>query len=103
MPVEARDLFSQYKGKITETESGISIVNTNKLIDFWGKEHRVECSVEIKKRNGEYSVWFEEKTLEILGGGGLHCATMDDAIKTAKDKLMRYRFERKANEQTALF
>ena len=99
----ARDLFSQYKGKITETESGISIVNTNKLIDFWGKEHRVECSVEIKKRKGEYSVWFEEKTLEILGGGGTCCQTMDDAIKTAKDKLMRYRFERKTNEQTALF
>ena len=103
MPVEARDLFSQYKGTITETESGISIVNTNKLIDFWGKEHRVECSVEIKKRNGEYSVWFEEKTLEILGGGGLHCATVDDAILTAKDKLEMYCFERKNNEQTALF
>ena len=103
MPVEARDLFSQYKGKITETESGISIVNTNKLIDFWGKEHRVECSVRIIKRNDGYSVWFEEKTLEILGGGGLHCATMDDAIKTARDKLERYRFEKKSQEQTTLF
>ena len=103
MPVEARDLFSQYKGTITETESGISIVNTNKLIDFWGIEHRVECSVEIKKRNGEYSVWFEEKTLEILGGGGTCCQSIEDAIKTARDKLERYRFERKSLEQTSLF
>ena len=103
MPVEARELFSQYKGKITETETGISIVNVNTLIDFWGIEHRVECSVEIKKRNGEYSVWFEEKTLEILGGGGTGCKSMEDAIKTARDKLERYRFERKSLEQTSLF
>lgn len=103
MPVEARDLFSQYKGTITETEKGISIRNVNTLIDFWGKEHKVECSVEIKKRNGEYSVWFEEKTLEILGGGGTCCQTMEDALNVAKDKLMRYRFERKSLEQTSLF
>ena len=103
MTDKARELFSQYKGKITETESGISIVNVNKLIDFLGKEHRVECSVEIKKRNGEYSVWFDEKTLEILGGGGMGCKTMDDAIRTAREKLERYCFERKNNEQTVLF
>lgn len=103
MTDEARELFSQYKGKITETETGISIVNVNKLIDFWGKEHRVECSVRIIKRNDGYSVWFEEKTLEILGGGGTCCQTMEDAIKTARDKLERYRFEKKSQEQTSLF
>ena len=56
-----------------------------------------------EQRDGEYSVWFDEKTLEILGGGGMGCKTIDDAIKTARDKLERYRFERKTNEQTALF
>ena len=99
----AKEFLSQYKGTVTEIENGVKIANANTLIDYWGKPHKVECTVEIKKRDGEYSVWFDEKTLEILGGGGLHCATVDDAILTAKDKLEMYCFERKANEQTVLF
>ena len=99
----AKEFLSQYKGTVTETKNGVKITNANTLIDYWGKPHKVECTVEIKQRDGEYSVWFDEKTLEILGGGGMGCKTMDEAIRTARDKLDRYCFVRKANEQTALF
>lgn len=99
----AKEFLSQYKGTVTETKNGVKIANANTLIDYWGKPHKVECTVEIKQRDGEYSVWFDEKTLEILGGGGMGCKTMDDAIRTAREKLERYCFERKNNEQTSLF
>ena len=100
---QAKDLFLQYKGEIIETEKEISIVNTNTLIDYWGKSHKVECKIQIVYRNPGFSVWSDEKTCAILGGGGRGCETMEEAIRVAKAQLEKYFFEKRNVEQTSLF
>lgn len=104
---QAKDFLMQYKGKIQERENEITIKNKNILIDHEGKEHRVDCEITIEidneDENGRYTLWYEEKTLEILGGGIAGYKTMAEALKIAEEKMERYRFERKGLEQTSLF
>lgn len=104
---QAKDFLMQYKGKIQERENEITIKNKNILIGHEGKEHRVDCEITIEidneDENGRYTLWYEEKTLEILSGGIAGYKTMAEALKIAEEKMEQYRFERKGLEQTSLF
>ena len=98
------NLFTQYEGKIFETDDHITIENTNMISDGI-KAKRVLCTVRIVHYNRrelfQWSVEAEERDLEIIGGCALSCEDLDEAISRAKRELVRYNFS--LNEQISLF
>ena len=98
------NLFTEYEGKIFETDNHITIENTNMISDGI-KAKRVLCTVRIVHYNRrelfQWSVEAEERGLEILGGCGLPCDDLDEALRKAERQLEKYNFKRV--EQTKLF
>ena len=107
------ELFQEYNGTIKADLESVQIENRNTLKKN-GTERRVKCKVTVLDDLGKinddlgfgrfkWSVDAEEETLEILGGCGVPCDDLEDAIKQAKRMLERFGFERRADQQLALF
>lgn len=107
------ELFQQYNGTIKADLESVQIESRNTLKKN-GAERKVKCKVRISDdlRKAEDDIGFdrfkwstdgEEETLEIIGGCGIPCDDLDDALKQARKQLERYGFERKADQQLALF
>ena len=95
-------LFEKYKGDIKMSGNGIRIENVNTL-EWLGKKKKVMCHVEIYEHEGEFVTNAEEKTISILGGCGSGFETLNEALSRAEHLLDRYKFEKKAVEQTSLW
>ena len=97
-------LLEQYKGQIKADGSSLTIENTNTL-EWMGERKKVNCHVRIYENEGKYPfiVDAEEKTISIIGGCGFPCHNLDDALFWAERLLGRYKFEKKAIEQTSLW
>ena len=98
-----KDLFSHYIGTITEEPDRVTIRNVNTIIDHYGKPRQVECKVEVALLHTGYSAYAEEKTLEIMGGQGCGCMSLDEALKMAEENLKKYNFKKRKYEEVSLF
>ena len=98
------NLFTEYEGTIYEDENRITIEADN-LISNTIRTKLNKCTVRIVYYDrGElfnWSVEAEERGLEILGGCGLPCDDLDEALRKAEKQLEKYNFKRV--EQISLF
>ena len=98
------NLFTEYEGTIYEGENHITI-EANNLISNTIRTKLNKCTVRIvyydRRELFNWSVEAEERGLEILGGCGLPCDDLDEALRKAKKQLERYNFKRV--EQISLF
>ena len=98
------NLFEQYEGTIYEGENHITI-EANNLISNTIRTKLNKCTVRIvyydRRELFNWSVEAEERGLEILGGCGLPCDDLDEALRKAEKQLEKYNFKRV--EQISLF
>ena len=97
-------LLEQYKGQIKADNKSIAIENVNTL-EWMGEKKKVNCHVRIYENEGKYPfiIDADEQTASIIGGCGLPCHNLYDALFWAERLLDRYEFEKKVNQQTSLF
>jgi hypothetical protein len=98
------NLFAEYEGTIYESENRITIEADN-LISNTIRTKLNKCTVRIvyydRRELFNWSVEAEERGLEILGGCGLPCDDLDEALRKAERQLEKYNFKRV--EQISLF
>ena len=98
------NLFTEYEGTIYEDDNHITI-EANNLISNTIRTKLNKCTVRIvyydRRELFNWSVEAEERGLEILGGCGLPCDDLDEALRKAERQLEKYNFKRV--EQISLF
>ena len=98
------NLFERYKGQIKADGNSIEIENMNTL-EWMGEKKKVNCYIRVYECEGEYPfiVDAEEQTISIIGGCGCPCKSLEETLSQVERLLGRYKFEKKANQQTSLF
>jgi hypothetical protein len=87
------DLFNKYEGKITTTDNSIKIVSNNFLVS-----KKEECEIAVEENADsqyKYTLSYDEKSCEILGGGGMPCTNEDEVIRNALKVFAKYNFKEK--------
>lgn len=92
MTNKVKNLLSKYEGKLTETDTFITLISKNNISD---NHIPVECRVEIKNsaEPGYFLLNCYEKTCSILGGVG-GTFTENELLEQLKIQLKRYNFRR---------